>query len=398
VRCCFAFRRARRNAVGPVFIGSPTCSEHSWLCGTADALQDPAVNHPTGMRSGSFSRVMVVGLLLAAFIYIAYAVRQALLLIFVSIILAVVFAPWISWVQHWRLGRWSPSRGAAILIVVAIIVAGVVLFLTLAVPPIARDANQMIQDVPEDLHSVRQKFSHLPFGDLIASRLNEGTVQRWIQAGVQHAFAFVQRMMGSLLGLLSVVLLTAYFLLDGHRAFNWAISLFPGNKRDRLARTLQHGATRMQGWLHGQVLLMLILASSSALVFGLLKVRYFYAIAVFAGLANFVPILGPILTVILAGIIAALDSWTKLLGVLIFYAVYQQVENAYLTPQIMRATVDLPGISVIVALTIGGELAGLMGAIVAVPTAALIATFVDELIIRSPHRQRGTITDLGNPD
>lgn len=347
------------------------------------------------MRSGSFSRAVIVGLLLAAFIYIAYAVRQALLLIFVSIIFAVVFAPWIRWVQHWRVGRWSPRRGAAILIVAAMIVAGIVLFLTLAVPPIAGDANQMIQDVPKDLQSVRQKFSHLPFGDLVASRLNEGTVQRWIQTGVQHAFGFVQQMMGGLLGLLSVMLLTAYFLLDGHRAFRWAISLFPANKRDQLARTLQHGATRMQGWLHGQVLLMLILASSAALFFGLLKVRYFYAIAVFAGVANFVPILGPILTVILAGIIAALDSWTKLLGVVIFYAIYQQVESAYLTPRIMRATVDLPGISVIVALTIGGELAGLLGAIVAVPTAALIATVVDELIIHSPHHEQASISNVG---
>jgi predicted PurR-regulated permease PerM len=141
----------------------------------------------------------------------------------------------------------------------------------------------------------------------------------------------------------------------------------------------------------------LILGSFSALVLGLLKVRYFYAIAVFAGLANFVPILGPILTVIVAGIIAALDSWTKLLGVVIFYAVYQQVESAYLTPRIMRATVDLPGISVIVALTIGGELAGLLGAIVAVPTAALIATLVDELIIRSPDQEEATISDAGQP-
>jgi predicted PurR-regulated permease PerM len=97
------------------------------------------------MRSGSFSRVVIVGLLLAAFIYIAYAVRQALLLIFVSIILAVVFAPWIRWVQHWRVGRLSPRRGAAILIVVAMILAGVVLFLTLVVPPIAGDASQFVE-------------------------------------------------------------------------------------------------------------------------------------------------------------------------------------------------------------------------------------------------------------
>ena len=96
--------------------------------------------------------------------------------------------------------------------------------------------------------------------------------------------------------------------------------------------------------------------------------------------------LGPIATVVLAAAVAALDSWTKVLGVFIFYLIYQQVENAYLTPRIMKEAVDLPGIAVIVALTIGGEMAGLLGAIVAVPTAALVATILNEYVVRQPPR------------
>jgi predicted PurR-regulated permease PerM len=182
------------------------------------------------------------------------------------------------------------------------------------------------------------------------------------------------------MALFTLVLLMAYFMLDGRRAFTWAMSLVPPDTRGRLAPTLERGAKRMQRWLYGQLALMLILGSASAVVFGFLGIRYFYALAVFAGVANFVPILGPIATVLVAGVVAALDSWTKVLGVVIFYAVYQQVENAYLTPKIMRKAVDLPGVAVIVALTIGGELAGLLGAIVAVPTAALTATVLNEYL------------------
>lgn len=134
----------------------------------------------------------------------------------------------------------------------------------------------------------------------------------------------------------------------------------------------------MQKWLSGQALLMLILGSCSFVVFWALGIRYFYGLGVFAGLANFVPIVGPILTVIVAGLVAVLDSGMKLLGVLIFYAVYQQVENAYLTPHIMQSTVELSPIAVIIALAIGGALAGVMGAIVAVPTAALVGSVIDE--------------------
>ena len=100
--------------------------------------------------------------------------------------------------------------------------------------------------------------------------------------------------------------------------------------------------------------------------------------AVFSGVANIVSILGPIISVILAGVVAAFDSWEKLIGVTAFYFVYQQVENAYLTPRIMKATLDLPPLAVIVALSLGGALAGIVGALVAVPTAALIDVFLDE--------------------
>jgi predicted PurR-regulated permease PerM len=75
--------------------------------------------------------------------------------------------------------------------------------------------------------------------------------------------------------------------------------------------------------------------------------------------------------------------------VLIFYAIYYQLENAFLAPRIMKTTVDLPPLGVITALMIGGSLAGILGALVAVPTAALIAVLVDEYLV---HKHRAVIT------
>jgi predicted PurR-regulated permease PerM len=83
-----------------------------------------------------------------------------------------------------------------------------------------------------------------------------------------------------------------------------------------------------------------------------------------------------------------LDSTTKLIGVLIFYAVYQQLENAYLMPHIMESSVQLSPIAVILALAIGREVAGVVGAMVAVPTAAIIATVVDEYLVYKDTRSQ----------
>jgi predicted PurR-regulated permease PerM len=127
---------------------------------------------------------------------------------------------------------------------------------------------------------------------------------------------------------------------------------------------------------------MLILGVSSTIVFGLLRVRYFILLGILMGLFNIVPVAGGIITILLAASVAALDSWKQMLGVFIFYAIYVQVENGYLTPRIMKTSVDLMGLSVLIALLIGTSLAGITGALVAVPTAALVAVLMDEYMVQ----------------
>jgi predicted PurR-regulated permease PerM len=138
----------------------------------------------------------------------------------------------------------------------------------------------------------------------------------------------------------------------------------------------------MSRWLFGQVLLMLIMGVCSTIAFGLLHVRYFFLLGVLMGLFNIIPVAGAIVTVTLVALIAALDSWTKMAGVLIFYLIYVNIENAYLTPRIMRSSVNLMGLTVIIALLIGTALAGVVGALVAVPTAALIAVLMEEYMVK----------------
>jgi predicted PurR-regulated permease PerM len=135
-------------------------------------------------------------------------------------------------------------------------------------------------------------------------------------------------------------------------------------------------------WLLGQGLLMVLLGVFSAIAFQLMHVRYALALGVFAGLANIVPIVGPIASAVLASTVAAFDSWNKVAEVILFYVVYQQVENAFLTPKIMKSTVNLPALAVIIALAIGGKLAGIVGALIAVPTAALLGVLIDEYLVR----------------
>ncbi|HVZ17814.1 MAG TPA: AI-2E family transporter [Terriglobales bacterium] len=317
---------------------------------------------------------------------LCYVLREPLLLIYVSVIFAVIFRPLVEKISHLRIGSWSPGPGVSILILIGAVLLGLGVFTALAVPPIISDANSLSHDLPKRVRQMTDYLRNIPLGDRIASELNAATLERYFSSILQSALKIFHGIAGGISVLITLIIMTAYFILDGTRAFQWSLELAPVEDVQRLRRTLVNAASRAQRWLGGQLLLMLILGTASTVTFGLLHIRYFYVLGVFAGIANFIPILGPIATVILASLVAVLDSWTKVLGVIIFYAVYQQVENSYLSPRIMRSTVGLPPIAVIVALLIGGELAGLLGAIVAVPTAAIIATVVHEYLIR-PHEE-----------
>jgi predicted PurR-regulated permease PerM len=127
---------------------------------------------------------------------------------------------------------------------------------------------------------------------------------------------------------------------------------------------------------------MLILGVYSTVVFTLLHVRYSYALGVVMGVTNIIPVIGAMVSLALVIIAAAMDSWMRVLYVLIAYGIYAQVENSYLTPKIMQSSVDLPGLAIIVSLLIGSAIDGVMGAMVAVPTAVLVAVILDEYAVK----------------
>jgi predicted PurR-regulated permease PerM len=118
-----------------------------------------------------------------------------------------------------------------------------------------------------------------------------------------------------------------------------------------------------------------------------LGVRYGVALGVLTGLLNIVPVLGAAMCIVLAMLAAAVDSWGRVIGVGVFYLIYLQLENSYLTPRIMRSSVGLPGLSILIALLVGSELAGVVGALVSVPTAVLVTELVNEYLVAKGENQ-----------
>lgn len=325
---------------------------------------------------------IVFAFTLAFACYLAWLVRDVLMLVYVSALFAVVLSPIVRLTSRLRIGRWRPFKGSAIFFLLLGVAAALIAFGFLALPPVIRDLQQFGWEMPTRLPGLLAKLKDIPFAD----RLDTEDLRSRFQDFAGHAATYVlysiRDWAGKLFNIVMGFVLTVYFILEGEQAYRWFLSLFPAEKRDRLDKTLRRAEIRMGKWLIGQGSLMLILGLTSTIVYLFLHVRYAYALGVLTGLLNIIPIVGAAICVGLAILVAAIDSWGRVLGVLIFYVTYLQVENSWLTPRIMKTRVGLPALAILLALLLGSALEGIPGAMVAVPTAVLVAELVNEYFVR----------------
>jgi predicted PurR-regulated permease PerM len=281
---------------------------------------------------------------------------------------------------------YRPSRAVAIILLIVAVAGVLALFFTTGLPPVLRDLRQFSDDLPQRIPDIVAKLKRIPFANRFGV---DAIAQRAVGAFDATAGYLVTSLplwLTHIFDILTASFLCIYFMLEGEHAYRFFLSLFPTDQpkdqRNRLNSTLKRAERKISKWLLGQGALMLILGVASIIVFGFLHVRYFLLLGFLMGLLNIIPIAGGVITIALVALVAALDSWTKMAGVLIFYLIYVNIENAILIPRIMRSSVNLMGLTVLVALLLGTALAGVVGALISVPTAALITVLLEEYAVR----------------
>jgi predicted PurR-regulated permease PerM len=332
--------------------------------------------NPRSLRSN-----IVFAFTLALACALAWMVRDVLMLLYVSALFAVVLTPVVRSTSGLRIGRWQPFKGSAILFLLLALAAALTAFGFLALPPVIRDLQEFGREMPTRLPDLLEKFKKIPFADQLNTAEISSRVQDFASQAATYLLLSIRDWAGNLFDIVMGLILTVYFILEGDQAYRWFLSFFPPESRDRLDKSLRRAEIRMGKWLLGQGSLMLILGLASTAVYLVLHVRYAYALGVLTGLLNIIPVLGAAICIALALLVAAIDSWGRVLGIAIFYLVYLQVENSYLTPRIMRSSVNLPGLAILVALLLGFALEGVPGALVSVPTAVLVAVLLDEYLV-----------------
>jgi predicted PurR-regulated permease PerM len=311
-----------------------------------------------------------------------YLVRDALLLIYVASLIAIGFSPIVSRIERRRVaGRHRLPRWAAILIVYVTLIGSLVAIGMAVMPPLVTQARELWSDVPVLIQRGQQWLMER---GLLTDQISvRDAVQQTTTGGTTDAVGTVLGaiwgFVGGVFGLLTILILAFYFLVDSASLVRTFVRLFPRSERERVEDACMRISTKVSAWLGGQLLLAGIIGTTAALGLWLLGVPYFYVLALIAGIGEMIPVVGPLLAAIPAIAVALSVSPSTALFVAIFFLVQQQVENHVLVPKVMERQVGVSAVVVIVALLIGGSLLGIIGAILAVPTAAILQVLFEEL-------------------
>jgi predicted PurR-regulated permease PerM len=317
-------------------------------------------------------------------LWAAYLVRDVLLLIYMSGLLAVGFSPIIRLIERQRflpIGTRRFPRWLAILVLYLFIIGAVVGIGFLIVPPVVHQAQQLWSALP---HMFERAQEFLVQKGLLRERL---TIQEAVERtpvskggdAVNTVFGALAGVVGGLFGFLTLLILTFYLLVEAATLRTSLLQFFAPARRARVDAVIRDITLKVSAWLSGQLFLGVIIGSSSALGLWLIGVPFFYVLALISGVGELIPVVGPILSAIPAVLVASSVSLKAALFVIIFFIVQQQVENHLLVPKIMARQVGVSAVTVIVSLLIGGKLLGILGAILAVPTAAILQVLFSEL-------------------
>lgn len=305
--------------------------------------------------------------------------RSVIILIVVSLFLAVGLNPLVE-----SLMRRGLRRSFAIAVVFLIVIAGFAGFAFAIVPPVAEEANAFARAVPEYLEDLRQNKTIRQFDE------DYGVIKKasdYIENG-----DLGERMFGGLLGVgrivlnavfsaLVVLVLTLYFLASLPSMKRQAYRLVPSSRRTRVQLLSDQILVRVGGFVSGAFTIGVIAAVVAYIFLTIIGLPYALALAVLVGVLDLVPLVGATVSAAVITILGFIESPAIGLACLTFFVAYQQLENYVIYPRVMRAAVDVPAALTVVAVLLGGALLGVVGALLAIPTAAAVLLVVRQVAI-----------------
>ncbi len=338
----------------------------------------------------SFRRVVWATLVLIAVIlgfWLLYRFYQVVFILFIAILVGTVIRPPIAWLHQ----RGIP-RIAGVILVYILLLALLISFVLLLFPLILEQSTTIGAAVPGYYQNLREWMTHYPnqlivrLGEFLPATspsLMPGTTQQTgqeVMASAGQALGYMTLVTKVIFIAIVILVLSYYWTLDGPRTIQSFLLLIPQDQRESISELILAMETKVGFYIAGQGFLCLVIGIMALLAYLLIGLPNALVLALMAGVLEAVPMIGPLLGAIPAGLVALSIAPEKLLWVVVATIVIQQLENSLLVPRVMRKAVGVNPFVTLLALFAFSSMFGIAGALMAIPMAAIIQLLINRFV------------------
>lgn len=322
---------------------------------------------------------VLVGLVLA----LGYLAWHVLTWILIAVLLAAALNPAVEAFERRGMRRgWA----ATVVFFLALLVVTALGFLV--IPPVVAQVTDFVDAVPDfidDLTAGRGPLGFLQDEYQIVDRIREA-IEEQGAAGVlglsEPVLEIVRSVVTAVVGVITIIFLTYFMLLEGPRTIKGLLGLLPEGARVRYERVGRDIYRTISGYVTGNLLISLVAGTTSAIVLFAVGSEYAVALGLLVAILDLIPLAGATLAAIFVSTIIFIETdWIRWLIVIGFFVAYQQLENHVLQPLVYGRTVQLSPLAVLCAVLIGAQLAGILGALLAIPIAGSLIAIVREVVL-----------------
>ena len=328
--------------------------------------------------------LLVIGILIAvaAILKILWISRHVVAWIFIATFLALALNPAVDWLER----RFGNRRGLATGVVFVAALVAIAGIGALFIPTLVNQVNDFANKVPDYLDDLTKGRGRLGFlqtkyhlVDKARDALHEGGAKKLFGLS-GTAIAFTKSVITAVIATLTIAFMTFFMLLEGPAWVERGYSLLSPKSQTRWRAIGRDVYRTVGGYVTGNLLISLIAGTATTIVLLATHVKYAIALGLIVAILDLIPLAGATIAAIIVGIVAFLHSIVAGIVVVVFFVIYQQVENHVLQPVVYGRTVQLSPLAVLISVLIGAELAGVLGALAAIPVAGSLQVILRELL------------------
>ena len=336
---------------------------------------------------GLIVRTIFLLLALGLALVFLWVIREIVALVLLAAVTAAAVAPAAYWINQFRFGPrgWRIPTVVGILIVYLSLVVILVVISSLVFPPVIDNIQGLVMAAPRFLEGAeqlldQQRLNNPWLPEIEFDQSLVGQVSNQARAYLPTAFNIFFGFLNSIFQAFFVLILALYITIEAPHIRHFVLRLVPRNQRQHVIEVTNEIAWRTGRWAGGQLVLATVVALAWVVGLLILDIPFPFALAFVAFVGELIPMVGPIVTGVIAAAVALTTSPLQFGLTIVLSILIQQLENNLLVPRIVGTAVGISPLTVILALLIGGSLMGFIGAILAVPVAAALQVLVGRLV------------------